>query len=315
MTNEINTNIENGVKLLNEAVSDYEKGNMAAAYEKYQEAGKFLTEANDFAKTEEGKTSMKYGWNKNFGAIYKVFENNTKGMLRNKSSKKQLSNIIKTIKENKVLSDEFSAYNAFTNPVNVGNTNNYVTESISLITHYSPKTLKENNEKLINLFREYKLNEDVVINDEEQELYENIEYLITNPKSFSNIGKYESIYNNLCDYVNENKIEIGEKINLDEAYNALMNDVVDKYKATLNEDEIKLIRDVTTNEAKAKKLFFENKNKVIELIKKEALTENQEEKQEWETLLENINGKVYEANTALANIAEFIELRNELEKD
>ena len=83
----------------------------------------------------------------------------------------------------------------------------------------------------------------------------------------------------------------------------------------MNEDEIKLIRDVTTNEAKAKKLFFENKNKVIELIKKEALTENQEEKQEWETLLENINGKVYESNTALANIAEFIELRNELEKD
>ena len=315
MTNEINTNIENGVKLLNEAVSDYETGNMAAAYEKYQKAGKFLTEANDFAKTEEGKTSMKYGWNKNFGAIYKVFENNTKEMLRNKSSKKQLSSIIKTIKENKVLSDEFSAYNAFTNPVNVGNINNYVAESISLIAHYSPKTLKENNEKLINLFREYKLNEDVVINDEEQELYENIEYLITNPKSFSNIGKYESIYNNLCDYVNENKIERGEKINLDEAYNALMNDVVDKYKDTLNEDEIKLIRDVTTNEAKAKKLFFENKNKVIELIKKEALTENQEEKQEWETLLENINGKVYESNTALANIAEFIELRNELEKD
>lgn len=315
MTNEININIENGVKLLNEAVSNYEKGNMTAAYEKYQEAGKFLTEANDFAKTEEGKTSMKYGWNKNFGAIYKVFENNTKGMLRNKSSKRQLSNIIKAIKENKVLKDEFSAYNAFTNPVNVGNTNNYVTESISLIAHYSPKTLKENNEKLINLFREYKLNEDVVINDEEQELYENIEYLITNPKSFSNIGKYESIYNNLCDYVNENKIEKSEKLNLDEAYDALMKDVVDKYKATLNEDEIKLIRDVTTNEAKAKKLFFENKNKVIELIKKEALTENQEEKQEWETLLENINGKVYETNTALANIAEFIELRNELEKD
>lgn len=315
MTNEININIENGVKLLNEAVSNYEKGNMTAAYEKYQEAGKFLTEANDFAKTEEGKTSMKYGWNKNFGAIYKVFENNTKGMLRNKSSKKQLSNIIKTIKENKVLKDEFSAYNAFTNPVNVGNTNNYVTESISLIAHYSPKTLKENNEKLINLFREYKLNENVVINDEEQELYENIEYLITNPKSFTNIAKYESIYNNLCDYVNENKIEKGEKMNLDEAYDALMNDVVDKYKTTLNEDEIKLIRDVTTNETKAKKLFFENKNKVIELIKKEALTENQEEKQEWETLLENINGKVYETNTALANIAEFIELRNELEKD
>ena len=315
MTNEININIENGVKLLNEAVSNYEKGNMTAAYEKYQEAGKFLTEANNFANTEEGKTSMKYGWNKNFGAIYKVFENNTKGMLRNKSSKKQLSNIIKTIKENKVLKDEFSAYNAFTNPVNVGNTNNYVTESISLIAHYSPKTLKENNEKLINLFREYKLNENVVINDEEQELYENIEYLITNPKSFTNIAKYESIYNNLCDYVNENKIEIGEKMNLDEAYDALMNDVVDKYKTTLNEDEIKLIRDVTTNETKAKKLFFENKNKVIELIKKEALTENQEEKQEWETLLENINGKVYEPNTALANIAEFIELRNELEKD
>ena len=315
MTNEININIENGVKLLNEAVSNYEKGNMTAAYEKYQEAGKFLTEANDFAKTEEGKTSMKYGWNKNFGAIYKVFENNTKGMLRNKSSKKQLSNIIKTIKENKVLKDEFSAYNAFTNPVNVGNTDNYVTESISLIAHYSPKTLKENNEKLINLFREYKLNENVVINDEEQELYENIEYLITNPKSFTNIAKYESIYNNLCDYVNENKIERGEKMNLDEAYDALMNDVVDKYKTTLNEDEIKLIRDVTTNETKAKKLFFENKNKVIELIKKEALTENQEEKQEWETLLENINGKVYEPNTALANIAEFIELRNELEKD
>ena len=52
---------------------------------------------------------------------------------------------------------------------------------------------KRNNEKLINLFKEYKLNENISVDDNEIELFENIEYLILHNKDFKNINKYTSV--------------------------------------------------------------------------------------------------------------------------
>ena len=81
MTNEISTNIEKGIKLLNEALKCYEQGEYSSAYKAYQKAGSFLTEADNRANTSEGQISLKYGGNRNFGVIYKIFESNTKNLL------------------------------------------------------------------------------------------------------------------------------------------------------------------------------------------------------------------------------------------
>ena len=311
MTNEINQNISKGVELLNEALKRYGEGDNNAAFKAYEAAGKFLKEAKERSNTNEGKISMVYGGNRNFGMIYKIFESNTRELLKDKNKTKQLNKIMNLIKENKVLRNEFAAYNAFTNPTNVENAQEYVNEAVSLIKHYSKKTLKENNEKLISLFKECKLNENISVSDEEIELYEGIEYMILNKKSFNNINEYAKIQEKLCEYVNENNNVITESKTVDELYNEKINEMVNKHETVLTEDEIKLIQTVTSNPTKARRVFESTKNDVVTLLREEI--EKDVDSDSWATILEGIQNKEYSQENALKDIAEFIELRNELE--
>ena len=310
MTNEISTNIEKGIKLLNEALKCYEQGEYSSAYKAYQKAGSFLTEADNRANTSEGQISLKYGGNRNFGVIYKIFESNTKNLLRDKSSQKKLKNIMGLIRENKVLNDEFNVYNAFTNPTNISNPREYVSEAISLVTRYSKKVIRENNEKLINLFKEYNLNENISVDDNEIELFENIEYLLLHNKDFKNINKYNEIQNKLCEYVAENNVMLTESKSIDDLYESKVNEVIDKHEKELNDDEINLIMEVN-DPVKAKKLFNKYKAEVTSLVNEQI--EKGKDVESWNTVLEKINSKVYEQKTALTNIAEFIEIKNEIE--
>jgi hypothetical protein len=310
MTNEITINIEKGIKLLNEALKQYENGEYSSAYKTYQKAGSFLTEANTRANTDEGRISLKYGGNRNFGVIYKIFESNTRDLLRNKSSQRKLKKIMSLIRENKVLNDEFKAYNAFTNPINVENPSEYVAEAVSLITRYSGKTIRENNEKLINLFKEYNLNENISVDDSEIELFENIEYMILHNKDFKNINKYNDIQKKLCEYVEENNNVLTESKNIDDLYEGHLNEFVDRYEKELTEDEVKLIMEVK-DPAKAKKLFNKYKTEVTSLVN-EQIKEGKDV-ESWNEILNKIDSKVYEHKTALTDIAEFIEIKNEIE--
>lgn len=309
MTNEISINIEKGIKLLNEALKCYENGEYSSAYKAYQKAGSFLTEANTRANTNEGQISLKYGGNRNFGVIYKIFESNTRNLLRDKTSQKKLKKIMGLIRENKVLNDEFNVYNAFTNPINVENPKEYVSEAISLITRYSKKALRENNEKLINLFKEYKLNENISVDDNEIELFENIEYLLLHNKDFKNLNKYNEIQNKLCEYVTENNVMLTESVNIDEVYENKLNEFIDKHNNELNDDEINLIMEVN-DPSKAKKLFNKYKNEVVSLVNEQI--EKGKDVESWKPILEKISSKVYEQKTALTDIAEFIEIKNEM---
>jgi hypothetical protein len=310
MTNEISINIEKGIKLLNEALKQYENGEYSSAYKTYQKAGSFLTEADTRANTDEGRISLKYGGNRNFGVIYKIFESNTRDLLRNKSSQRKLKKIMSLIRENKVLNDEFNAYNAFTNPINVENPSEYVAEAVSLITRYSGKTIRENNEKLINLFKEYNLNENISVDDSEIELFENIEYMILHNKDFKNINKYNDIQKKLCEYVEENNNVLTESKNIDDLYEGHLNEFVDRYEKELTEDEVKLIMEVK-DPAKAKKLFNKYKTEVTSLVN-EQIKEGKDV-ESWNEILNKIDSKVYEHKTALTDIAEFIEIKNEIE--
>lgn len=309
MTNEITTNINKGVKLLNEAMKQYENGNYSTAFKAYKEAGSFLTEADNRTKTNEGKISLKYGGNRNFGVIYKIFESNTRELLSDKSSQKKLKKIMGLIRENKVLNDEFNVYNAFTNPTNVENPTEYVNEVINLINRHSQSAIRENNEKLINLFQEYKLNENISVDDKEIELFENIEYLLLHKKDFKNINKYTDVQKKLCEYVTENNRMITESVNIDDIYDEKLNEFVDKHKNELNDDELDLVMEVS-NPVKAKKLFNNYKSEVISLVNEQI--SKGVDTESWKQILEKVNNKVYEEKTALTNIAEFIEIKNEI---
>jgi len=310
MNNKINQNIDKGVELLNEALNQYEAGNNTTAYKIYQEAGKYLTEADTKLNSEDGKVSMLYGDNRNFGVAYKVFESNTKSLLKNKEGQARLKTIMKLIKENAVLKSEFDIYNVFTNPVNVANVQEYVNEAVALIKQIPAKELRENNEKLVNLFKECELNENITMTEDETVLYEAIEYMILNKKNFQNINKYNKIQKQLCEYVSENNSLVTEGVNLDTIYKEKVDEMVDKHSKELNEDEVKLIRDMSDPQ-KAKKLFHEYKTSVTALVKEQI--EKGADTEAWNSILEKINNKVYEEKTALTDIAELIEIKNEIE--
>ena len=310
MNNKINQNIDKGVELLNEALNQYEAGNSTAAYKTYQEAGKYLAEADTKLNSEDGRASMLYGDSRNFGVAYKVFESNTKSLLKNKEGQTKLKKIMKLIKENTVLKSEFDIYNAFTNPVNVANAQEYVNEAVALINQIPAKELRENNEKLVSLFKECGLNENVVMTEDETELYEGIEYMILHKKNFQNINQYNKIQKRLCEYVAENNSLITEGVDLDAMYKEKVDEMVDKHNKELNEDEVKLIRDMS-DPKKAKKLFREYKTSVTALVKEQI--EKGADVEAWNSILEKVNGKVYEEKTALTDIAELIEIKNEIE--
>jgi hypothetical protein len=308
MKNSIYNNINKGVDLLNEAMNQYKNNNPAAAYKLYEAAGSYLKNAHNDYHTPYGQDTIKYGDNRNFGAIYKIFEANTPAMLQNPKQTKQIVKVMEMIKEDKVLANEFAIYNSITNPINVENSKDYVNESLNLTKNYDSKTIREHNQKFLETLRKYNFNENININDEEQELFESIEYVITNPKSFNNINEYNKIQNHFVDYINENNQHIDKNVNIETIYENKINELIDKHIDSLNEDEIKLIRDITTNPTKAKKLFNENKKEVINLIENEM--KNNANVNEWQDILENIKKKEYSKENALSNIAEFLEIKN-----
>ena len=311
--NNIDNKINIGVELLNESVNLYNDGKFNLAYEKYLKAGQYLNEAKEKSQTNEGKNCMTYGDNLNFGVIYKIFESNAINLLSSKDNQHKLRKIMGLIKENKVLLNQFATYNAFTNPVNVVNTTEYVNEAISLITKYTPQQLKENNQKLINIFKEYELNEDVSLTQKELKIFENIEFLLLNEKNFNNITKFNEIQKQLCEHVESHNKLISESKSLGEIYEENIDKIVNKYQDTLNEDEITFL-ECLSNPTEAEKLFETSKANTIELIKEEIKQSDNETKIQWNEILEQINNKVFVHSNALKDIYEFIEISNEIEK-
>jgi hypothetical protein len=310
MKNNIETKINKGVELLKEAITQYDLGNTSNAYQIYTEANKYLQEAYQKSNTVEGQNDIKYGDNRNFGVLYKIFESNQRNLLNDKSNTHKINKIMNLIKENKVLFNQFLTYNAFTNPTNVENVTEYVNEAVSLAKFYTPDTLKKHNNILLNLIKESQLDENVIISDDEYQMFENIEYILTHPKNYNNINEMTKIKSFLCEQVSDNNFIKNDKTNIDEQYNHEVNSIIKEHQSKLNEDEIKLINDVTNNPKKAKKLFNENKTCVIDLLNEEI--KNGNDVDEWKTILENINNKEFNQKTALIDIAELIELKNTL---
>ena len=155
-----------------------------------------------------------------------------------------------------------------------------------------------------------KLNENISVDDNEIELFENIEYLILHNKDFKNINKYNEIQHKLCEYVTENNNILTESKNIDDLYEDKLNEFVNKHEKELTQDEVNLIMEVK-DPIKAKKLFNKYKTEVTSLVN-EQIKEGKDV-ESWNEILNKIGSKVYEHKTALTDIAEFIEIKNEIE--
>ena len=101
-----------------------------------------------------------------------------------------------------------------------------------------------------------------------------------------------------------------ESKNIDDLYEDKLNEFVNKHEKELTQDEVNLIMEVK-DPIKAKKLFNKYKTEVTSLVN-EQIKEGKDA-ESWNEILNKIGSKVYEHKTALTDIAEFIEIKNEIE--
>mgnify|MGYP007012482333 CR=1 FL=1 len=302
-----NDRIEKGIVLMQSALRKFEEGDFERANNDRREANRNFDIAMQEMSTEDGKNDMMYGESRNFGMLYNVFENNTRNLYEN--NREGLTDIVKFIMENKVLSDQFSVYNAFMNPKNVKNTERYVDEALSLIPRYTKEELRENNTKFLDMLRKYNVNECVAVDDNTMDVFENIEYAIMNNKTMDNITKYSEIRENLSACVEENNV-VDECGDIDLVYDKKVGEITEKYDEMLNDEEKSLVNKCGLSETKKRSMFENAKQKVLkclsEEISKSKTNNDSVSLNEWTELNEKILAKAYSNSNWLVDMAEMV---------
>ena len=291
------------------AEGDFEGGDKDRA-----EANRWFDLATRQLTSEAGKMAMLYGESRNFGIIYNVFEQNFDKLLETKQGKNIIKEGYNIIKKNKVLNEQFKIYDAFEKTNNVDNVKDFVNEASMLVKNYDRQTIMENNEKLISFIKEHKLDEYVHISEETENLYEAIEYIILNKKSFNNINNYIKAQKTISEHIEKNiKNKINEATNKEifNEFEEKVDEAEKKIEENISVEEKKLLENFTNDRIDKKSLFNEYKEttlrKVNEMIR---LSEDEEDKAGWEELYEDVKSRTFSEDNALniSNCAEMLEI-------
>lgn len=302
---------EKAAYLMEEALKKYNSGDYAAGDKKRQESNKLYEMAS---RPSCSKDDILYGKCKNFGIIYNVFENNTEKLFKTKRGRKAIADIMKLIMENDTLKTEHSIYNLFNSIDSTLNEKvgieKYVGRLIEAIKPFSAKTLADDNGKLIALFRKYKLNEMVDIDDDTMDFYNAVEYLITHKPVIQNAKKIMESTNIIEEHLKKNITvkPILENVSVDDIVEVLEN----KYNYTLNEDERRLLDMITENED-TEKTFNDYRQKIIEKINRIADdSQDNTVKSELNGIIENIKKINYTKDNVVDDMVKLAKVEDKL---
>lgn len=307
---EYTDNYERGQVLMQAALKKYEEGDFEGGNRDRELANKYFDMAEQEINSEEGVLTQLYGENRNFGVIYNVLEQNIDKIVDNK---KLIKEIISTIKNDKILNEEFKIYDLFENSRYGDDVKRFVTEALSLIKPLNQKRVKASNEKLIKLMRENKFDEYVFIPSNMEKFYESIEYAILNKDDINKIDRVIEAQNVIIEHISKNNAEINENKQDFDSFKKLLHKTEEEVNEELNSDE-KMLIEQFTNPQTDKKLMFEQikqdaLNKIREVMN---LAENTEVRQEWQNVYENLMNKTYDEKNALVEMAKIIETTNTL---
>lgn len=305
--------------LMQSALKKYAEGDVEGGDRDRKEANRLYDEAESQVIGDQTDISMLYGENRNFGIAYKVFESNTAAMFKDKERKKDITKVLKLIKEDKNLMNQFKVYDMLANKGNAKYAKEYVNEAISLIPKFNKNSVIKSNEKLIGLIRKLKLDEMVTLTDEEMNLYESIEYLMFNKKSLDNLNEYVGAEQCITEHVEKNGLQ--QKASdtagktMDEIYEESVNEMHRKYDETLTESEKHLVESI---------LALEDKETYFNLSKKDAihalnaqLSEccDEDNANSLKRILENVSARKYNESTVISDVAEFREIKETIIKE
>lgn len=316
---DFNEYIQKAQKLMAEALKKFEESDFEGGEECRKKANNLYDQAFESIDRNELNIRNVYGESRNFGVIYNVFEQNIDNIYQDDKKKHIIKEAYKLIKNNPVLNEQFKVYDMFEKANDIDNTKDFVNEASGLIKHFNKKQIKENNEKLIKLIRDNKLNEYVDIPEETENLYEAIEYVMLNKKTLNNINDFLKAQNVIVEYIENNK-----KQNIDESKNTFtfenfqdeLNKEEKKLNENINEDEKKLL-EMFANPKTNKRSIFENyKSETLKKIKGVMQISEENDREAWNKVYESVNSKTYSNKMTqnIVNCAEMLEICSTIEE-
>lgn len=297
-----------GKILMQQALEHLEKGEIEKFETDRALANKYFDEMN----AEEEELDALYNESRNFGIIYQVIESNVNHLLESAEGQKSVRRIVKAIKGDKILHEQFKAYNNLQPSNSVNNVSEYITEALSLVPSLDKKLVKETNEKLIRLIRKEKLDEMVDIDDDKLNLFESIEYVTMNKKSIDNIDEYINATNiikeSICKLPSKKK-----ELDTIKDYTDTINSVSESLGNDMTHDEVKLLKEIYSENGE--NYFNECKSitlsKLNEMMSKET---DMDTKSRLSQIYEKINAKYFNKKNAAVDVSEMIEIQNTIDE-
>ena len=309
---DFNVNSEKGSVLMQQALKKYAKGDFKGGDKDRAEANRYYDLASAEINSEEGKITQLYGESRNFGIIYNVFEQNIENLWDTKDGKKIVKECYNLIKSNKVLNEQFKIYDMFEKAQNVEDVKDFVNEASNIIKTFDKKLVMENNEKLIKFIRDKKLDEYVDIPEETENLYEAIEYIVLNKKTYDNVNDFVKAQNVITEHIIKNqKNNIVENKLTSAEFENKIEEVEKEITENINQEEKTLLDRFLTNKKQNKKEVFENyKRKTLRKIREMIENSEDSDKSQWNKIYENVSSKNFSENMSenITNCAEMIEI-------
>lgn len=309
----MNKNISNILDCLNEsstAIKNNDISKLVLLKDKFDKLfNVFINENKEDTKTLSENTC--------FGVIHKIFEHNAPILFKTKNGKKIIKEYIKTIKNDKILKEEFSFYSQLLSCNNKEIKSTIIDEALKMKSDFNKNKIFESNNKLIKLINENKLNLDVEITDDLLNVLNSISCLYETKKNIHNLSKIVESKQTICNYENNDLTNNKDNnININELSESLLN-INNKLNQELTESEKDVIKTIcnSTNDNEKKELFNECQNNLIEnidLLMKESSI-NDDVKSKLIVLKEKISNKTFNSETMLNDMIEFFDISNILE--
>ena len=309
---DFNVNSEKGSVLMQQALKKYAKGDFEGGDKDRAEANRYYDLASAEINSEAGKITQLYGESRNFGIIYNVFEQNIENLWDTKDGKKIVKECYNLIKSNKVLNEQFKIYDMFEKAQNVEDVKDFVNEASNIIKTFDKKLVMENNEKLIKFIRDKKLDEYVDIPEETENLYEAIEYIVLNKKTYDNVNDFVKAQNVITEHIIKNqKNNIVENKLTSVEFEDKIEEAEKEINENINQEEKTLLDRFLTTKNQNKKEVFENyKRKTLKKIKEMIESSEDSDKSQWNKIYENVSSKNFSENMSenITNCAEMMEI-------
>ena len=275
-------------------------------FDTYDSAKSMLDEAVEECRenvmlTNESKTT-------NFGILNHIIEESLPELFKN--NKPVVAKIMKTIKEDKNLVNQFRFYQTLKN-FNGDNSVEFVKESLSLVSESIDKaSARKSASKLSKIMLENNIIPSAMLDKKIKTFYEDCDYLLTKKKRISNLTEMEDRTKAVSKYINDNKKTLTE-----DKKSTLT--LIDDYEKSLNDkltnEERSLVKDIIDFKTPG---INERKEKMFNQLKKECLDKVNEmisessEDEKLKSLKEQLDKKMFCEDNIVKDIAKLLEIRD-----